>query len=627
MTTAPNHAEAPTRHRWIRPKRRLSGRAWRWLAVMTAATLAILAGKFFGPLVGWEWLRETFTLGHLDEATRARLGHLFIVPIGALVVILARLTLNLRTLGPFRAILLAMAFESAGFGLGLAFAIVVTAAVMLLRPATRSMGLPYYGRVLTIVSVVSGIVVLVLLVASATGAVDLAPIASFPIVVLALTGDTSSRILAREGARTLATRFAITLLAAALIAAIVGQDAVRETLIAYPELIALQIVTIVLVSELFDIRLFGGVREAPLKPRKRSGAAAIPVQAMPIADLLAGPLRVAVVRNRSKRGILGRSSGRRIPAAYSRKAIQRILDALREAGYQARAFEGDATLLTSLAGFLPVDPATQRVHGVVLNLAPGIQGASGAAHVPAMLELAGVPYTGADPRGHALCGDIAAMRQALVGAGVATPAHVILRERGGAIGGLEFPLSVRPRDTSATRAPRLVLNRAELEEAVGAVLERSRCDAIVESHVEGRSLTVPILGDAPLRTLPIVESVRSRADDDSVSTKLEKRCPARLDPALERRVRAAAIAAAEACGVRDIGRVDLRIDRTGEPFVLQVHALPSLGWAGATVKSARRGGYRFPALIGEMIRAAAKRAGLDRQDASPAPASESAGRA
>lgn len=641
-------AERPARA-WIRPKRHLSPAAWWTLAALAFSALAVLAAK----RAGWEWLAATCSLEHLPASLKAHLGHLFIVPVAALVVTFARLTLNLRTLGPFRAMLLAMAFESVGYGLGLAFFAIVTAVVMALRPGLRSLGLPYYARVLAMVSIVSGIVVLVLVVASATGVVDLARVASFPIVVLAMTGDTSSRILAKEGVLPMLGRFATTLAAAAIVAAIVAQPAVRAILIAYPEVLALQVVALVLVSELFDVRLLGDAGAArKSKRRQAAGAVAASVQRRTAEELAAAPFRVAVVRNRSRRGILGAAGGRRPARAYSRKAIQRILRGLRAAGFEAKVFEGDATLLPALAAFLPVDGSTGRVHGMVLNLAAGIQGNQPAAHVPAMLEMAGVPYTGAGPEATMVAADLAAQRARLVEAGIATPAHVLLRTTDGSTGHLEYPLRVRPRSTASTRQPRVVANRAELEAAVSAVLARSGCDAVVESHVEGRLFTVALVGGdagaesrgtaratggrsaerrparrpqrqserppegrsggALMRALPVTEiAVAVEPGDDGAPTTVTRRtCPAEVDATTAMRLQATAAAACAACGLRDLARVDLRLDAEGEIMVMQVHAAPALGWAGITVRAARRAGFDAPRLLAEIVRGACARAGI-----------------
>ena len=61
-------------------------------------------------------------------------------------------------------------------------------------------------------------------------------------------------------------------------------------------------------------------------------------------------------------------------------------------------------------------------------MAYGIQGESRYTHVPAMLELAGVPYTGASPLGHAVSLDKAVTKRLLQAAGVPTPAFTLMEE-------------------------------------------------------------------------------------------------------------------------------------------------------------------------------------------------------
>ena len=103
-------------------------------------------------------------------------------------------------------------------------------------------------------------------------------------------------------------------------------------------------------------------------------------------------MKVAVVRNRSQEGVINRF-GQPCPEVYGKKAVQLTLDALREGGHTAKAFEGDKTLLAGLAEFMPPD-ANQRPTGMVFNMAYGIQGHSRYTHVPAMLEMAGCPTPG-----------------------------------------------------------------------------------------------------------------------------------------------------------------------------------------------------------------------------------------
>ena len=65
--------------------------------------------------------------------------------------------------------------------------------------------------------------------------------------------------------------------------------------------------------------------------------------------------------------------------------------------------------------------------GMVFNMAYGIQGECRYTHVPAMLEMAGVPYTGSRPLGHALALDKVITKNLLRDAGIPTPNFCVMR--------------------------------------------------------------------------------------------------------------------------------------------------------------------------------------------------------
>jgi D-alanine-D-alanine ligase len=129
-------------------------------------------------------------------------------------------------------------------------------------------------------------------------------------------------------------------------------------------------------------------------------------------------MRIAVVRNRSRDGVINRFSTP-CPETYGKRTVQMVLDALRAGRHIATCLEGDKTLLVELERFMPPDEG-HRPTGLVLNLAYGIQGEARYTHVPAMLEMAGIPYTGATPLGHAISLDKVTTKLILRQAGIPT---------------------------------------------------------------------------------------------------------------------------------------------------------------------------------------------------------------
>jgi hypothetical protein len=77
--------------------------------------------------------------------------------------------------------------------------------------------------------------------------------------------------------------------------------------------------------------------------------------------------------------------------------------------------EGDTTLFEALHAFMPSGIAGEP-GGMVFNMAYGIQGECRYTHVPAMLEMAGVPYTGSSPMGHALALDKVITKKLMIAA-------------------------------------------------------------------------------------------------------------------------------------------------------------------------------------------------------------------
>ena len=326
-------------------------------------------------------------------------------------------------------------------------------------------------------------------------------------------------------------------------------------------------------------------------------------------------MKVAVVRNRSRDGVISRL-GRPSPETYGRKSVQRVIDALRAVGHEVACLEGDKHLLDELERFLEDDLVTGRPSGLVLNMAYGIQGDARYTHVPAMLEMAGVAYTGAGPLGHAVSLDKAIAKILMRDAGVPTPRFAVMDAPGEPLGELDFPLVVKPRHESTSYGVQLVGSRGQLDEAVATIVAEYRQPALIEQYVHGREVCVGLLGNAPVSVLPAVElhfgarGNRLVTSDDkyhATADEPEKLCPAPLEPELARELDEIALATFRACHCRDYARVDIRIDANGRPFVLEINSMASLGAGGCYVRAAAVARYDFAALIDRIVEVAWQR--------------------
>lgn len=199
-------------------------------------------------------------------------------------------------------------------------------------------------------------------------------------------------------------------------------------------------------------------------------------------------MKVAIVWNSNTEGVINRF-GQICPEKYGAATIQQVVESLREVGHAVELIEGDKNLLWNLEAFMPPDENNQPT-GIVFNLAYGIQGECRYTHVPAMLEMAGVPYTGSSPLGHALALDKVITKILLQNAGVPTPRFRAMKNAENH--DLLFPLVVKPRHESTSHGLEIVHNQTELENAVEAIVEKYEQEALVEEYVDGREFSSSI---------------------------------------------------------------------------------------------------------------------------------------
>ncbi len=333
-------------------------------------------------------------------------------------------------------------------------------------------------------------------------------------------------------------------------------------------------------------------------------------------------MRIAVIRNRENAGIIG-TFGRPSPEVYGKQSVQRVIDALREGGHEVACFEGDMGMLPALKEFLPPDAVTGRPGGMVFNMSYGVQGDCRYTHVPAMLEMAGIPYTGSSPLGHTLALDKVITKILAIEAGVPTPAFAVLSGPGrsegpssGDLSKMRYPMVVKPRHESSSFGLRMVENRAELDAAVAFIVEQYQQEALVEEYIAGREVAVGIIGNGPGSCLPLVEidfagrhlAMMTHADKVHKSEQEPLRiCPAPVEAGLAKQLREISLKTFHACHCRDYSRVDIRIDPQGRPFMLEINSMASLGWGGAYVLAARQQGFSFSELVCEIVDSAHQR--------------------
>ncbi|ESZ60203.1 hypothetical protein X727_31000 [Mesorhizobium sp. L103C119B0] len=318
-------------------------------------------------------------------------------------------------------------------------------------------------------------------------------------------------------------------------------------------------------------------------------------------------MRVAIVWNHDHTGVINRF-GQPCPDEYGPGTFETLAAALQEGGHETLLCEGDKGLLTKLERFMPPDPQA-RPSGIVFNRAYGIQGEYRYTHVPAMLEMAGVPYTGPSPLGHGLADDKVITKRLIRDRGVPTPNFRVMRRGTESTGDLRFPVVVKPRHEDNSFGLQLVHEPAQLRQAVEVIVTQYAQDALVEEYIDGREIAVALLGNGELEVLPMVEYDFGDRETRLMTWETKfvaaapppKICPAQIGSSLATVLRDIAVATFRACQCRDYARVDLRIDRSGQPFVLEINSMPGLSMDSPYVLAAMTAGHSFSSLANRIL--------------------------
>jgi D-alanine-D-alanine ligase len=274
---------------------------------------------------------------------------------------------------------------------------------------------------------------------------------------------------------------------------------------------------------------------------------------------------------------------------------------------------------------------------IVFNIAEGLRGPNREAHVPAICEFYGIPYSGSDPFTLALCLDKARTKEVLRANGVPTAEWALARGAGDveriAARGWSYPLFAKPVHEGSSKGiteRNVAADPDALRAIVAELLERYDQPVLVETFLPGAEFTCGVLGNGPeARVLPIVgmnfDSLPVGALPiygfeakwlwDRPENPLDIfSCPARIPAELRAEIEDVVLRAYSVLGCRDWSRIDVRLDAAGRANVVEANPLPGIlpdpADNSCLPKAARAAGLDYDALIGAALAAAAARQGV-----------------
>ena len=247
-----------------------------------------------------------------------------------------------------------------------------------------------------------------------------------------------------------------------------------------------------------------------------------------------------------------------------------------------------------------------------------------------LLDLYKIPYTGADLPALVACLYKQRTKEILVARGIPTPPYRFLTTIAAledpSLDTLDFPwfLKLAHEDASVgITEENHVVTAMALRKRARDMMAKYKQPVLAERYIEGREINVTLVGNGDLpETLPLHEIDFAAMPGDrpkivSYAAKWEETHvdyagtkPVKMrnaSPELMREIERVGRASWAALGLRDYGRVDLRVDAAGVPWVIDVNPNPDISPDAGVARSAAVKGMSYPQLIDWIARVAWRR--------------------
>jgi D-alanine-D-alanine ligase len=321
----------------------------------------------------------------------------------------------------------------------------------------------------------------------------------------------------------------------------------------------------------------------------------------------------------------------------SEKTINALVEAIRAGGHTCEFLEGDITVVDTVRKFKP---------DICFNICESHFGDAREAQVPAIPEKLQIPYTGSKVLSLALALDKPMTKRVLTYHDLPTPDFQTFERVDEPLDEkMSFPLFVKPSREGTgmgVSAKSIVNNDAELREQLRIMIERYKQPALVETFIEGREVTVGMVGNligpvarrlphnenlpriqSGLRFFPPMEvDLSPYLETDAVyanrlkvalADQLTYLCPAPLDDEMVDELNWLAAAVFRVTGGLDVARVDFRLNAKEDwkPYILEINPLPGLspGISDIVIEAAAEG-VAHTELVNMILDAALRRYGM-----------------
>lgn len=250
-------------------------------------------------------------------------------------------------------------------------------------------------------------------------------------------------------------------------------------------------------------------------------------------------------------------------------------------------------------------------------------------HAVSIFDVMQIPYTGSNPFTLSLCIDKIRVKKLLSYHSIPTPRWDYVYSLDDEIDqSLHYPLIIKPANTDNSigiNNDSVVINPEQLRQQLKKIIVDINRPALIEEYIEGDEYDVSILGseDDDLKVLPLQRSVFDKMPEGQwhiythdakfghqsleqigITTQLP---PKNISAKLQTLLTEIALDTYNILDCHDYGRVEIRVDKDDNPYVLELNPNPSINITDCVSRAAKLTGLDYGDFLEEIIRMAVKR--------------------
>ncbi len=307
----------------------------------------------------------------------------------------------------------------------------------------------------------------------------------------------------------------------------------------------------------------------------------------------------------SKENILVLMGGTSEEREISLRSGKAVLNALVEMGYPARGIDYNSAVISEIIAAKPE---------LVFIALHGKNGEDGT--VQGMLETMNIAYTGSGMTTSVLCMDKVLSKKLFEYEGIPSARFRILKKQDLAnIVSIQshlkedmgLPMVVKASTQGSSIGTYIVRKEEDIIGAIENAFKYSE-EVLIEEFIDGKELTVALIGNDQPQVLPIIEITSTNEFYDFESKYTQGMCehiiPAGIDHASQDEIGQISQQVYKLMGCKGFARIDFMLDSSGSPYVLEVNTIPGMTEMSLVPDAARAAGMNFEELVERIVRLA-----------------------